>query len=593
MKQTIYLGIMAILCLVSAVRSQDSPRWSNNPNTPVMLTGEYVELPQKTYPVSDMSPGRMRIIQTPSELIVVNPSIRPHPSSISQQCEVYITRSPLDPNILLCCNQPIKNTNNYMNAGCYVSTDGGLTWLYGDTLNAPSSLDQRGDPAPCIDKNGTMIYTHLTSTTNFGGLKGMGANYSTNNGLSWSATFDITLNANVDKNMAATDDTPTSPFYGNSYMAFTIFAGSAGNGRFSRTTNSGLTWDPILVLNTTPANHFAQGHDVRVARNGNVYVCWTAGNSASPFTEDFMGFAKSTNGGVNFTVTENAYDVNGSRSTSYNGWGIRTNGFPRIDVDKTTGPRSGWIYIVSPQINLAPAGSDADVILHRSTDEGVTWSPGIRVNQDALNNGKAQFFPVVRVDESGAVNVAYYDNRDFPSVGDSCSVYLSRSTDGGTTWTDVEVADHHFRPKLLPGINTMGDYIGLTSANNKVWVAWMDDKTGFGGGTQFNIWVGYVNFTPVGVQNNSEIPSQFAISQNYPNPFNPNTKITYSVPKQENVSLVVFDVAGKQVASLVNETKTAGLHTVDFNASNLSSGVYFYRINAGEYSEVKKMMLVK
>ena len=133
--------------------------------------------------------------------------------------------------------------------------------------------------------------------------------------------------------------------------------------------------------------------------------------------------------------------------------------------------------ILTSNENLAPAGSDADVIIHRSTDGGATWSAGIRVNQDPLNNGKVQFLPVISVDDAGGLNVIYYDNRDFPSVNDSCSVYMSRSIDGGNTWTDV-CSDHlNFKPKHLPGIN-MGDYIGVTSGNGKVWPVWMDDKAG-------------------------------------------------------------------------------------------------------------------
>jgi hypothetical protein len=148
-----------------------------------------------------------------------------------------------------------------------------------------------------------------------------------------------------------------------------------------------------------------------------------------------------------------------------------------------------------PEYNLAPAGTDGDVVLHRSTDNGLTWSAGIRVNQDPLNNGKVQFFPCVNVDATGGVNVAYLDNRDFPSVGDSCSVWLSRSVDGGTTWTDVEIADHHFRPKNTPPLSGgyMGDYIGVTSGNGKVWAFWTDDKTP---SSIFQAWAGYIILGP-------------------------------------------------------------------------------------------------
>ena len=89
------------------------------------------------------------------------------------------------------------------------------------------------------------------------------------------------------------------------------------------------------------------------------------------------------------------------------------------------------------------------------------------------------------------------------------------------------------------------------------------------------------------------VPGQFEISQNYPNPFNPSTKINYQLPVDGKVNISVFDNSGREVANLVNEFKSAGYYTAEFNASALASGVYFYRISSGDFSSVKKMMLVK
>lgn len=89
------------------------------------------------------------------------------------------------------------------------------------------------------------------------------------------------------------------------------------------------------------------------------------------------------------------------------------------------------------------------------------------------------------------------------------------------------------------------------------------------------------------------LPSEFDLSQNYPNPFNPSTKINFSLPIDGKVSLKVFDMTGREVGNLVNEFKTAGYYTVNFNASNVSSGVYYYRLNAGNFNSVKKMIVVK
>ncbi|MBS1516161.1 MAG: hypothetical protein JSS63_14085, partial [Bacteroidetes bacterium] len=489
MKKLLVLFSLVIIGFVylTGQKTDESPRWYYNPQM-IAAQKNGDQLPQATDIGVKSWTTDSRVVYTPQQTLVINPSIRVYPS-LNQQCEIYMTRDPNNQNILYVASQNIRGSS--INAGTYVSTDGGNNWYGTDTMAAPSQADQRGDPGPAIDKNGRFIFTHLTSTTNFGSLKGMGSNYSTNKGVTWSSTFDVVLDANCDKNLANTDNSPSSPFYGNTYMAWTSFGTTPGNGRFSRTTDGGVSWSTPIVLNATPTGHNAQGHDVVTGPNGQVYVVWTAGVSSSPFTEDFVGFAKSTNGGLNFTTTENAFDANGSRSSSFNGWGIRTNGFPRVDCDKTGGARNGWIYVVTSQINLAPAGTDADIILNRSSDGGTTWSSGIRVNQDALNNGKVQFFPCVRVDEAGGLNVIYYDNRDFPSSGDSATVYISRSLDGGTTWTDQKIADHNFKPKLLPGVNTMGDYIGCTSGNGKVYAAWMDDKNG-NASTLFQTWVGSV-----------------------------------------------------------------------------------------------------
>jgi hypothetical protein len=98
---------------------------------------------------------------------------------------------------------------------------------------------------------------------------------------------------------------------------------------------------------------------------------------------------------------------------------------------------------------------------------------------------------------------------------------------------------------------------------------------------------------PAGVNGEELFPKSFKIFQNYPNPFNPVTTIKYSIPEISKVSLTLFNVLGEAVVTLVNEEKTMGNYTVDFNASNLPSGVYFYQLKAGNFAESKKMILLK
>ncbi len=99
--------------------------------------------------------------------------------------------------------------------------------------------------------------------------------------------------------------------------------------------------------------------------------------------------------------------------------------------------------------------------------------------------------------------------------------------------------------------------------------------------------------TFIGNDNTTLLPNEYNVSQNYPNPFNPVTKISYALPSAATVDLKVYNVLGQLITTLVNEEKPAGFYEVDFNAADLPSGVYMYRIQAGDYVETKKMLLLK
>jgi hypothetical protein len=99
--------------------------------------------------------------------------------------------------------------------------------------------------------------------------------------------------------------------------------------------------------------------------------------------------------------------------------------------------------------------------------------------------------------------------------------------------------------------------------------------------------------SPIGVTVSPQFPIHFILFQNYPNPFNPSTAISYSIPKTSLVTIKVYDVLGKEIATLINEEKPAGNYNINFDGSNLTSGVYFYRMQAGNFSETKKLILLR
>lgn len=483
--------IAMIIFTGQGTNNQQPEKWSFDPRMMNLVDPSVPRSESLPFVAEDYIQGTQEYFyNTPNGILVVNPSFRVLPriggttATNSWQSEVIIYRHPLNPLIMYGSSNAVTNPAGtlFISEGTYVTTNGGTSWFGSDTMkNTGGTIltGHGGDPGPVIDKNGNFIITHLG-----GGIK---ANYSTNNGVSWSNDITI-ITGSQDKNLSGTDDAPTSAFYGRSYTVWSRFNASLPPIAISYTTNGGVSWSAAADINSNPtgSGHYSQGCDIAVGPTGQVYVVWTQPLSGSPFTGDSVGFAKSITGGTSWaTVTNRAYNMNGIRGNLLS-TNIRVNDFPRISVDRTCGPRAGWIYVVTAEKNLSPAGSDADVILHRSTNEGSTWSSGVRVNQDALNNGKSQYFPVVRVDESGAVNVIYYDNR-LSSSTDSIDVYLSRSLDGGVTFSDTRISDHRFKPTPIDGLNTgySGDYIGLTSGlvagnpvngNQRLWPLWMDNS---------------------------------------------------------------------------------------------------------------------
>jgi hypothetical protein len=94
-------------------------------------------------------------------------------------------------------------------------------------------------------------------------------------------------------------------------------------------------------------------------------------------------------------------------------------------------------------------------------------------------------------------------------------------------------------------------------------------------------------------EENQIIPNMYVLEQNYPNPFNPSTTISFGIENKSNVNLTVINLIGEQVAVVLNEEMESGYHQVQFNATNLPSGVYFYQLKAGNFVETKKMVLLK
>ncbi|HEY6907687.1 MAG TPA: T9SS type A sorting domain-containing protein, partial [Ignavibacteriaceae bacterium] len=124
------------------------------------------------------------------------------------------------------------------------------------------------------------------------------------------------------------------------------------------------------------------------------------------------------------------------------------------------------------------------------------------------------------------------------------------------------------------------------------WAVFNQDISAMPVGAAFNVYLASDGTTGIDSRNDAAVQN-FMLDQNYPNPFNPSTKIKFQIAAPGMVTLDVVDILGRHVATLVNENKPAGEYEVNFNAGSLPSGIYFYHLNAGQYSQTKKMILLK
>ena len=509
------------------------------------------------------------------------------PSAVTQTEPVFCI-SPLNHQILFVSAVTINTATTFRSEGIYFSTNGGANWFGSDTCKGSNINNHGGSPGIAIDNNGIFIMTHIGLI-----IPGVYSHYSTDYGANWSNAFNIIYNQSVDdKGTTSADYETASPYFGRLYSARAVFINPFPI-FFSYSSNGGTSWTSSVAINNPPPQR-CSGGSVKSNFDGKLYVCWAGVSNISPFTENFIGFASSTNGGDNWSVTQNIYSVNGINGTLPSKSNIRVNGLPVLSIDKSNGPRRGWLYIVTTEKNLSPAGSDPDIILHYSSNGGTNWSAGIRVNQDALNNGKIQYFPAIDVDSTGAVNILFYDDRNTSS--DSAEVFLARSKDGGTSWSELVVSNNRFKPKPIAGgaAGYQGDHISLQASGGKLYALWMDDYSGL-----YQIWIASLDISTIGITNiTTIIPDKFNLYQNYPNPFNPVTNIRFEIPsdvkrKTSDVKLTIYDIVGKEIVALVNEELNPGSYEVKFDGTNLPSGIYFYRLTTDDFSQTKKMFLIK
>lgn len=368
---------------------------------------------------------------------------------------------------------------------------------------------------------------------------------------------------------------------GGLYIYFATQNGNIIEGRLSDQNGaiikpvgaSGFLFVTPYVLDPTNTNIMYEAAGNQIWRNSNLLDIPIGGDSATT-----IGWTQMVN--IDTTSTISALAV--SRTLGH----ILYYGTADGTVFKVTGADQGSPSAVNITSNSFPQGyvssiavdpSNADNVMvdfsnysiqsiFYTTDGGNSWtavSGNLEQNTDGSGNGPS--VRSVRILNLNGSNVYY--------AGTSTGLYATTNLNGmSTVW-------------VQQGSSSIGmvDAESIDTRDNDGTVV----VGTFGGG----VYSTQVNVTGVKTQDN--LPAVYSLSQNYPNPFNPATVINYEIPSSNRVTLKIYDILGNEVKTLVNENKPAGKYSVTFDASKLSSGVYFYRLDAGNFTSVKKMILLK
>lgn len=482
--------------------------------------------------------------------------------------EPSIAVDPANPdNIAIGWRQFDTISSDFRQAGYAYSTDGGHNWTTGIIEEGIF----RSDPVLGANNFSKFFYYSLSTSGNY--------TCELFNSVDGGATWLGSVPAYGGDKGWMTIDRTSSPGGGNIYcfsrddIATTIV--------MTRSIDGGQFFQPLVNVPGNPGRG-----TLAVGVDGELYAAGLSFNNGQ------FAFARSTNAPDSQAtpVFEYSTQINlGGQFSSYTGpnpGGLL--GQTIIACDNSGSSGDSTVYVLS---SVNPPGADPlDVNLIRSTNRGSSWSSPIRINDDP-GTSAWQWFGTMSVAPNGRIDVIWLDTRDDPGTYLS-SLYYSFSEDNGETWSQNERLSTAFDPHVgWPQQNKMGDYFDMISDNEGVSLAWAGTFNG-----EEDVYYSRINQTPVSVSNGqkgNQLPENFSLSQNYPNPFNPSTTIKYQLPQAEFVSLKVFDVLGDEIATLVKEEKSSGSYDVEFKAENLPSGTYFYKLQAGNFVETKKMVLIK
>lgn len=415
--------------------------------------------------------------------------------------------------------------------------------------------------------------------------------YSTNDGITWSDTLIFRDIPTRVLSIAATA----------SANAVHVVYGTYDVGHwteYKRSTDHGLTWSNPMRL-SPPGYHAG---DPALAANGTtLHVSW---GGWDPSNNQYIFYRRSLNEGLSWESVlplgprGQASSLAADSNAIHLAWFTLDTTLIRIWYRGSTDNGATWLPSIrlspdtaSGYYSLAAAGSHVYTVwiggswnqphglfFKHSRDGGLNWDAESLI----VPLTPPTYSPVPTATASGPNVQVLWVHQD--TISERAVMY-HRSTDYGSTWQPpVQISPR--------GFYTGYGFISAAILGTTVHAAWADSAGGLGLSDIFYTRYPFGNVTSI-IEDETVLPNAFALSQNYPNPFNPETRIYFELTQDSPVRLVVYDLLGREVATLVNEFKKAGRYDVTFTAASLSSGVYFYRLQAGTFHDVKKLLLLR
>ena len=298
-----------------------------------------------------------------------------------------------------------------------------------------------------------------------------------------------------------------------------------------KTTNGGLTWSEALSIDTV-----WEFGSIEFIDNNNIIAVGRGGSFDTISSNTGGMIFKSTNQGLNWTLQFFRYvEFTDVRFT-----------------DISTG--------------FASAVKWGDGLVYKTTNQGINWNIVFTQSGNVLLEG-VKFY---KGSGTGMIFGTYSDSNIY--------AFTRRTTDYGASWGQLQLLDTTGENLLHGGV--------MISQNNQ----YITGGNPFDQGAIYHTTNGGVVFADF---SGNSIPGKFFLTQNFPNPFNPITNLEFGISDLGFVSLKVYDILGKEITTLVNEKLSPGKYKVEFDGSGLPSGVYFYRLASGEFTDTKRMMLIK